>query len=96
MLYVRHGKAMKGSPPKRGSVLTAWSWAPEILAEWVKDIRPLLAVEGDSASRPLPAASPHYANSYFKHRPPVVAQAAGFHHATERHHAGSRSGPRGR
>jgi len=27
--YVRHGKAMKGSPPKRRSVLTVWPWIVE-------------------------------------------------------------------
>ena len=28
--YVRYGKAMKGSPPKRRSVLTVWSWVAEV------------------------------------------------------------------
>lgn len=32
---VRFGKASKGSPPKRRSVLTVWTWTPEILTEWV-------------------------------------------------------------
>ena len=32
--YVRHGKAMKGSAPKRRSVLTVWPWVGEALAEW--------------------------------------------------------------
>jgi site-specific recombinase XerD len=41
--YVRHGKAMKGSAPKRRSVLTVWPWVSEALAEWTTDIRPLLA-----------------------------------------------------
>ncbi|MFE7777673.1 hypothetical protein ACFU5O_27995 [Streptomyces sp. NPDC057445] len=27
-LLVRYGKAKKGSPPKRRSVLTAWRWTP--------------------------------------------------------------------
>jgi len=40
---VRFGKASKGSPPKRRSVLTVWTWTPEILAEWVEEFRPLLA-----------------------------------------------------
>ncbi|PSK67818.1 Tyrosine recombinase XerC [Micromonospora sp. MH33] len=52
VLYVRHGKAMKGSPPKRRSVLTVWAWVPEVLAEWVEEIRPLLAVEGNPALWP--------------------------------------------
>ncbi|MFE7398430.1 hypothetical protein [Streptomyces sp. NPDC057557] len=29
--YVRHGKAKKGSPPKRRSVLTVWEWSADIL-----------------------------------------------------------------
>ena len=29
--YVRHGKAMKGSAPKRRSVLTVWPWVGEVL-----------------------------------------------------------------
>jgi len=39
---VRHGKAMKGSAPKRRGVLTVWAWVPEVLAEWIEEIRPLL------------------------------------------------------
>lgn len=37
--YVRYGKAMKGSPPKRRSVLTVWPWAVEILQQWVVEVR---------------------------------------------------------
>jgi integrase/recombinase XerC len=40
--YVRHGKAMRGSPPKRRSVLTVWPWTVEVLREWVEEVRPLL------------------------------------------------------
>jgi hypothetical protein len=28
--YVRYGKATKGSPPKRHSVLTVWPWTAEV------------------------------------------------------------------
>ncbi|MDT3440333.1 site-specific integrase [Pseudofrankia sp. BMG5.37] len=52
VLYVRHGKAMKGSPPKRRSVLTVWDWVPEILDQWVHEVRPLLAVSGSAALWP--------------------------------------------
>jgi site-specific recombinase XerD len=41
--YVRYGKVMKGSPPKRRSVLTVWPWSVEILREWIGDIRPAFA-----------------------------------------------------
>lgn len=37
--YVRHGKASRGSPPKRRGVLTVWDWAPEIVEEWVTQVR---------------------------------------------------------
>lgn len=39
VLYVRHGKAMRGSPPKRRSVLTVWDWAAEVVEEWVSSVR---------------------------------------------------------
>lgn len=41
VLYVRHGKAMHGSPPKRRSVLTVWNWAAECLDEWAGQVRHL-------------------------------------------------------
>lgn len=40
VLYVRHGKAMKGSPPKRRSVLTVWEWTPEVIEQWIDQVRP--------------------------------------------------------
>ncbi|MFD6064846.1 tyrosine-type recombinase/integrase [Rhodococcus wratislaviensis] len=52
VVLVRHGKAKKGSPPKRRSVATVWPWTAEILEEWVTEIRPLLAVPGTSALWP--------------------------------------------
>lgn len=39
-LMVRHGKAKKGSPPKRRSVLTVWLWTPVVIEEWVTEVRP--------------------------------------------------------
>lgn len=50
--YVRHGKAMKGSPPKRRSVLTVWDWTAEILDQWITEVRPLLTVVGNEALWP--------------------------------------------
>ncbi|MBA3488822.1 MAG: site-specific integrase [Longispora sp.] len=52
VLYVRHGKAMRGSPPKRRSVLTVWPWSTEILDQWITDARPLLAASGSGALWP--------------------------------------------
>ena len=40
---VRYGKAVKGSPPRRRSVLTTMAWAVDVLTEYVEDIRGLYA-----------------------------------------------------
>ena len=37
---VRYGKASKGTPPKRRTVLTSMAWAAEAVAQWVNEIRP--------------------------------------------------------
>lgn len=50
VLYVRHGKAMRGSPPKRRSVLTVWHWYPEIIGQWVEHIRPQFATSADTGA----------------------------------------------
>lgn len=39
MLSVCHGKAAKGSPPRRRNVLTVMGWAAEVVAEWVEQVR---------------------------------------------------------
>jgi integrase/recombinase XerC len=52
VLYVRHGKAKKGSPPKRRSVLTIWDWSAEVLAEWIEEVRPLFPTAGSPACWP--------------------------------------------
>ena len=38
--YVRYGKASKGFPPKRRSVLTVWPWTVEVLTEWTQELLP--------------------------------------------------------
>src|SRR5690242_19564584 len=50
--YVRHGKAMAGSPPKPRSVLTVWQWVVEVVEEWVEEIRPLFGPDGNPAMWP--------------------------------------------
>lgn len=40
---VRYGKALKGSPPRRRSVLAVMSWSSHVLAEYVEHVRPLYA-----------------------------------------------------
>lgn len=46
VLYVRWGKASKGSPPKRRSVLTVFPWSVRVITEWLGGYRELF----DSAS----------------------------------------------
>lgn len=41
VLSVRYGKAQRGSPPKRRSVLTVWPWTVDVLHQWITDVRPL-------------------------------------------------------
>ena len=43
---VRYGKASRGSPPRRRTVLTVMGWAAEALAEWVEEIRPCYGTDG--------------------------------------------------
>ena len=43
---VRYGKALKGGPPRRRTVLTTMGWAAEAVAEWAEDIRPLYGSAG--------------------------------------------------
>jgi integrase/recombinase XerD len=35
LVHVRYGKAKKGSPHKRRSVLTIFDWTPEVIADWL-------------------------------------------------------------
>lgn len=52
LVYVRHGKAQRGSPPKRRSVLTVWPWTVEVLEQWFGEVRPLFGVETHPAAWP--------------------------------------------
>jgi site-specific recombinase XerD len=44
-LFVRYGKASRGSPPKRRTVLTVpeMDWIIDVLDRWVTDIRPMFS-----------------------------------------------------
>lgn len=42
-LTVRHGKGANGSGPRRREILTVFGWAPEVLDQFVNDIRRLTA-----------------------------------------------------
>jgi site-specific recombinase XerD len=39
-LHVRWGKAKRGGGPQRRTVLTVFEWAPEIVEQYVQEIRP--------------------------------------------------------
>jgi site-specific recombinase XerD len=39
VLYVRWGKASKGSPPRRRSTLTVFPWSVSVLSEWIEEYR---------------------------------------------------------
>jgi len=41
VVYVRWGKASKGSPPKRRSVLTVFPWSVRVLQQWIGQFRGL-------------------------------------------------------
>jgi integrase/recombinase XerC len=47
---VRFGKASRGSPPKRRSVLTVWPWLPGVLEQWAEEARPMMPAAGNSAA----------------------------------------------
>lgn len=47
---VRFGKAAKGSPPKRRSVLNVWPWLPGVLEQWIDEARPLMPAGAGSAA----------------------------------------------
>ncbi|WP_245976402.1 tyrosine-type recombinase/integrase [Amycolatopsis palatopharyngis] len=42
--YVRYGKALKGSPPRRRTVWTVWPWTADAVAEYVEEVRPQFGV----------------------------------------------------
>jgi integrase/recombinase XerC len=75
--YVRHGKAMKGSPPKRRSVLTVWPWVAEVAEEWISEIRPLIGrAEGSPALWPTERAD-RISLEYIDHRFQAARDALG-------------------
>jgi site-specific recombinase XerD len=54
IVYVRFGKAMRGSPPKRRTVLTLpeFDWIVECMRQWKEEVRPLLGPPGSTALWP--------------------------------------------
>lgn len=50
VLYVRWGKANKGSAPKRRSVLTVLPWSVRVMQQWLDGYRELFETAADSAA----------------------------------------------
>jgi len=50
VLYVRWGKAGKGSAPKRRSVLTVFPWSARVMAQWIGQCRELAPTAAASSS----------------------------------------------
>ena len=50
VVYVRWGKASKGSPPKRRSVLTVFGWSVNVVEQWLGGYRDLFDTAATSSS----------------------------------------------
>ena len=48
MLHVRHGKAVRGQPPRRRNVASVMGWAVDAVADYVANIRPEVRSGGSS------------------------------------------------
>ena len=76
LVHVRYGKAKKGSPPKRRSVATVWAWTPDVLDEWVTEIRPHLAVPGSRRCGRPSAGSGSGCSGSTRGSPPTATPSA--------------------
>jgi integrase/recombinase XerC len=56
-LHVRYGKAMRGSPPRRRTVLSVFPWAVEAVQQYLESVRPLLAGPKDPVMWPTERGS---------------------------------------
>jgi site-specific recombinase XerD len=56
-LHVRYGKAMRGSAPRRRTVLSVFPWAVDAVAQYLEAVRPLLAGEKEPAMWPTERSS---------------------------------------
>lgn len=75
-LLVRRGKAKRGSPPKRRTVLTVWPWAVEMLEQWFTEVRPLFGIDGNPAAWPSERA-PRVSAALLDHRMAEYREAIG-------------------
>src|SRR6266480_1456811 len=49
MLHVRYGKAKRGQPPRRRTVLSMFDWAVDAVIDYVENIRPKFGCDGHPA-----------------------------------------------
>lgn len=66
-LSVRYGKGANGSGPRRREVLTVFDWAPEVLEQFVRDVRPAYGFASDALflTERGGRVSPKYVNARF-------------------------------
>jgi len=66
-LSVRYGKGANGSGPRRREVLTVFDWAPEVLEQFVCDVRPAYGLACDALflTERGGRVSPKYVNARF-------------------------------
>jgi site-specific recombinase XerD len=84
VVYVRHGKAKKGSPPKRRSVLTVWPWTTEIVEQWFSEVRPLFGIDNNPAAWPS-ERGPRIGPEVLNHRLSAYRDALGLDPALDFH-----------
>lgn len=78
--HVRWGKATKGSPPRRRSVLTVMDWSVDVVAEWVEDVWPNLEASDNAGLWPSergPVVSEDRINAAFARSAKTIGLAAG-------------------
>ena len=68
---------MKGSPPKRRSVLTVWEWVAEMGGEWIGEIRPLIGRAGGSPALWPTERADRISLEYIDHRFQAARDALG-------------------
>lgn len=83
-LDVRYGKAKRGSPPKRRTVLCVWEWAAEIADEWITEVRPLLGPDNNPALWPSERAE-RVSPGQINRRLHTYRDALGLHDALDFH-----------
>jgi integrase/recombinase XerC len=81
---VRYGKAFRGSPPRRRSVLAVMPWSTPILAEYVDRIRPAYPFAGGPALWPTERGG-RVATDYMSHRFATYRDALGLSEALHPH-----------